>query len=312
MGSAFVPFRQIGIAVPQDVLQLAELDLTDYLKSAERHGYDGLWVSEANAPGVLDPLTTLSYAAAVTATVRLGIAVLLSGRRSPVKLAREIASIDQLSNGRVIMGVGLGKDGATYPMHGLSGENRAARFEAGVVALKQLWTEGAAASDTQWWRLKGVDTPLATVQKPHPPIWFGARKGLALKRAVRLGSGWIGAGSSSLEEFEKSLREVQSLISRSQPRSPRFDISKRIYVYVGEVDRSLMTEVESWFQSHYGDASLARRSSVLGSAEYCLDHLRELARLGVGNVILHPVARPDEQMRVIAKEVLPVLRDIKG
>ena len=297
-----------GIAIPQDLTMLRNLQLRSFLESAEELGYSGLWVSESNASEVLDPLGVLNYAAAVTRTPLLGAAVLLTARRAPMQLARDLATIDQLSDGRLIVGVGLGKDGSTYGQFGLSLVNRVERYAAGVELMQRLWAESRITFDSPWWQLEGVERPLTTVQQPNPPVWFGARKPAALRRAATLGNGWVGAGSASPAEFEESLRDLRPLVAEIQGADADFAIAKRVYVHVGPVTPSVQTEIEQWFSHHYGDASLAARVAIVGDAGHCIEHLRWLQGLGVANVILHPIIQPTAQMERLAREVIPALR----
>src|SRR6202042_3716057 len=111
--------------------------------------------------------------------------------------------LDQLSRGRLIVGVGIGGAHVPESVFGVSSERRGRRFVEGLQVMKELWTQPRATMNGEFWRFENVAMEPKPAQKPHPPLWFGARDAVALKRAARLGNGWMGAGSSSSADFIK-------------------------------------------------------------------------------------------------------------
>lgn len=297
---------EFGIAVPQDPGELGELPLHAYLESAESSGFDALWVSESSGVSAVDPLATLNFAAAVTTRPRLGTAVLITNRRAPFQLAGELASLDRLSGGRLIAGVGIGNGTSDYPRFGLDPAHRATRFEDGIGLVKRLWTEERVSFANRWWTLDDVRTPVSPVQTPHPPIWFGARQPAALDRAARIGDGWIGAGSASPESFEESLRTLLPLLD-AHGRT-QFTIAKRVYLHVGDTTREVADGVRSFFADHYGNADLADTMPIVGGPARVAEHLEWLESLGATHVILHPMLDPAGQMELFARDVVPAVR----
>src|SRR6478672_2920493 len=159
-----------------------------YAARAETLGFSGLWTLDSAVGGptsrtpLLDGLQVLAYAAAVTRDVRLGIAVIVMNRRQPVLLAKEIASLDRLSGGRLTVGVGLGAP---------ADEHVAALGFPADRTVRRLVEGGEVL------RFSRARLEPRPIQRPGPPVWFGAGREPALRRAARLGDGWIGAGSSS-------------------------------------------------------------------------------------------------------------------
>ena len=138
-----------GIAIPQsfDDLSSAAGFLSRYLPRAEALGYEGGWVQEqiiGDAP-ILEPVTLITYAAALTSKLRLGTSVLITVIRNPVQLAKSLASLDQLSNGRIIVGVGVGGPHIPEAVFGVASERRGQRFVEGLQVIKALWTLDTAA-----------------------------------------------------------------------------------------------------------------------------------------------------------------------
>ena len=299
-------FSQIGIELPQDVTGDGDgaRELAGYIHVAEGLGFTSLWVLDNAGPGVLGPLPVLAFASAVSERALLGVGVLLSSLQSPLRLARDLATLDRLSAGRLVIGVGLGGDRQAYQRHGIAVNDRASHFEAGVVLLRQLLGEESTSWDGPWWKLQDQIQPVAPIQRPTPPLWFGAEKRPALARGVRLGDGWIGAGSATLLEFEGALAYVHDLL-REDGRDPEtFTVAKRVYVHVGRRTSAVDDELRGWFTRHYGNPHLVTRV-VVGPPDLIQQHLVRLRELGTDVLVLHPILDTVDQMHRLASEVLP-------
>lgn len=296
----------IGINVPQDVAGAGYVEhLAGFAEAAVAYGYDSLWVSESLKPDVVDPLAALNFLAARTSDVRLGVAVLIAGLRSPLRLAREVASLDQLSAGRAIVGVGVGNDRAEYARHGIEPGHRGRHFEGGIRLLQELLTQDVVSEQNRW-RLEDEPRPLRPFQQPAPPIWFGARAGEALRRAVRMGDGWVGAGSMSQVDFMRALAEVREALDGYDRDPGAFSIAKRVYLHVTQPPVPAEA-VNRWFSHHYGNSRRMEEVFVMGSVDHCVQHLGELRAAGVKTLILHPVVEVRDQMEMLATEVIPQL-----
>ena len=225
---------QYGVAIPQ-MFHDEPVDMglvRSYVARAEELGYRSLWVQEQiiGATAALEPLTLLSYVAGVTGKIRLGVAVIVLTTRNPVVLAKELGGIDQMSEGRLIVGVALGGRPAQYPLLGGPFERRVRHFEESLAVLKALWEQPRASFDGDFWKLDGEAMEPRPVQKPHPPVWFGGRNDAGLRRAARLADGWMGAGSTTTADFKRHVGVIREALE-SQERDPsEFPISKRVYI----------------------------------------------------------------------------------
>ena len=211
-----------GIGIPQtfDNFASAASHLRLFVPRAEALGFEGLWVQEqivGDAP-VLEPVTLITYAAALSSKIRLGTSVLITVIRNPVQLAKSLASLDQLSNGRITVGVGIGGPHIPEAVFGVASEHRGQRFVEGLQVMKALWTQPRASMSGTFWRFADVAMEPKPAQKPHPPMWFGAREPVALRRAARLGDGWMGAGSSSSADFVKQLELIRRFLDEERTR----------------------------------------------------------------------------------------------
>jgi probable F420-dependent oxidoreductase len=203
---------------------------TELAMALEQRGFDSLWVAEHshipvtrrfNVPGgeltkqyydVMDPFVTLSVAAAVTNHLKLGTGVCLVIQRDTIQTAKSVASLDQVSKGRFLFGIGCGWNAEEMEDHGTVYETRTLKMREQIEAMKEIWSE-----DKPEYHGKIVDfPPMQTwpkpAQKPHPPIIVGGAFRLAARRAIRYGDGLIpfaaSAGPDGPAEFMPRLREM--------------------------------------------------------------------------------------------------------
>ena len=299
----------IGIAIPQfhpdPHVTLDELQA--FLSVADTLDVHSLWVQEqiVGAHGGLEPVTLLSYAAALTRRPRLGVAVILTALRSPVQLAKALASLDQLCAGRLIVGVGLGDDTGHYPAFGLTAGRRVRRFTEGLEVMTRLWTSERVTFAGRFWTLHDVSVTPRPVQDPHPPLWFGARHPDALRRSARLGQGFVGAGSSSTGEFREQVTLLRRLLLDERRDPEAFAIAKRLYVLMDPNRERGRARLRTWFAAHYGDGSLADRVALVGSSAACVEAVHEIQAAGARLVILNFVFDEKEHLEQAVKEVIP-------
>ena len=300
-----------GISIPQTFEQ-SHIDvelIRKFVVRAEALGYDSLWVQEQmiSDAAILEPVALLTYVAGLTSRVRLGTAVLLTVVRNPVELAKILATIDQLSRGRLIVGVGIGGETTPHEIFGVPREHRARRFVEGIKVMKALWTEPRATVSGDFWNFKDVPMEPKPAQKPHPPLWFGARTELALKRAARLGDGWMGPGSSSSAEFVQHMEWIRRLLDEARRDPATFSISKRVYIAVDDNRDRAEQRLRRWFGARYKFADMAPRVSIYGGRAECIDKLSVLVRAGAQQLLLDPVYDHVEQMELLAAEVVPAI-----
>jgi probable F420-dependent oxidoreductase len=175
-------------------------------RAAEAAGFESVWTGEhvvlpdpqappsPAAPGhpMLDPAVALGFLAAHTQRLRLATGIIILPQRNPVVLAKELASVDVLSNGRLIFGLGAGYLRPEFDAVGARFDDRGARTDEYIDALRALWTEEKPAFAGRTVRFAGIDAHPRPVQKPHPPIVVGGTSPAALRRAVTKGNGWYG------------------------------------------------------------------------------------------------------------------------
>jgi probable F420-dependent oxidoreductase len=300
-----------GIAIPQDCID-GPIDvpfLHTFLARAEALGYESAWVQEqiVGTVPLLEPVTLLAYAAALTRRLRLGTSVMLTVLRNPIQLAKSLTSLDQLSQGRLTVGVGIGNQRPEDAAFGILLERRVRRFVEGIEVMKALWTQPAVKLAGEFWSLDGISQEPRPVQQPHPPLWFGAREPAALRRAVRLGNGWMGAGSSSSADFRAQAITIRGFLDDAKRDPASFTISKRVYIAVDPNPSRAEERLRVWFDSRYRNADMASRVAVWGSVNECRDRVAELVAYGAQHLLLNSTFDHMEHLDLFAQEILPHL-----
>ncbi|MEE3167547.1 MAG: TIGR03619 family F420-dependent LLM class oxidoreductase, partial [Chloroflexota bacterium] len=273
-----------GISIPQ-VFFDGPIDMPlieRWSKRAESLGFESLWTQEAitGAVPILEPVTLLSYLAAITEKVRLGTSVIVAPLRNPIQLAKSLGSLDHMSRGRLTVGLGLGGNPNDIPPYGLSSEKRVRRFTEIINVMKALWTQPEAHFQGEFWQLNGLKMEPKPLQKPHPPIWLGARHINALRRAVRHGDGWMGAGSSDTASFVTAVDQTKMYLEEADRDPGSFTISKRVYVAVDNDEDRAEGRLKEWFGKRYGNADMASQVSVWGSTAKVTEKLAKVTGAG--------------------------------
>ena len=254
---------QIGIHLPHAGEQATPELVRRAAQRAEDLGLSDVWVSEhiivpratfPRSPLFYDPVLSLTWAAAVTKRVRLGTSVLVLPMRHPLPLAKELATLQNFSEGRLILGAGVGWLQAEFAALGVPFRERGRRLDEGIALMRAVWTQ-----DPVTFRGKYIAAEIdAMSMRPLPekpiPIWFGARSEAAYKRTVRVGQGWHGSQLGPAEAAP-----VIARLRRDRPE-PEFTISMRSH----------------WNGKDEGELR---------------DRLMAYAEVGVQHVMIHPLNR---------------------
>ena len=305
---------------------------------ARDHGWDSLfsgqhYLNEGNNQQ-LQLVPFLARLMADAGDMEVGLGVLLLNLHNPVYTAETVASLDVISRGRLIFGVGLGYRDVEFDAFGVPKGQRASRFEAYLELVKRLWAEDEVSFEDATCRLDRVTMNLRPVQKPHPPIWIAANHDRAIRRAARLGLPWFvnphatettlkrqmqvyldeqGSAGATLPAVRPAAKEIFCARTRGEAlevAGPYLAGKYRDYAKWGQ-DKA-MPEEES-FDLDFEE--LLRDRFVLGSPEDCYAALAPYRdALGVNHLIFrtHWAGMPADtalsSMELISKELLPALR----
>jgi probable F420-dependent oxidoreductase len=282
-----------------------------YIHRAEELGFESAWTGEQVLGTMphLGPIETMTYAAACSERIRLGCAMLILPLYSPLHLAKSLASLDQLSRGRLEIGLALGGRSRPFAAFGITPDGLAARFNESLRVIQLVWTEPRVDFEGRFWMLKGAAMEPKPFQKPYPPIWLGGSHPDALTRAVRLAAGFFGAGSQTTAQFAEQVTVVRQALAAQGRDKAGFRIAKRAYVAVeddGERARRRIAEALDRLYGYFGVKGV-EAVAVAGTPEDCVRGLRQIEEAGAELILLNPLYDDAEQMERLASEVIPAL-----
>ena len=270
----------------------------------ERHGFDSLWLSERVTGAAVDPIVGLSVAAGRTARLKLGFSVLVLPGRNPVLLAKELASLDFLSGGRLLPAFGLGVvDGGEQQAFGVAREERAARFDEALPLLRRLWVEDSVDHDGEFFHYDGVRVRPSPVQQPLE-VWLGGRAPSELRRVGRLGDGWL-PSFCTVEDVVAGRAAVESAALEAG-RSIDPEHWGALVVYVPE-GGPLPERLAALVAARRPDVD---PSDIVPSGVGALrNQLERFVDVGFSKFVVVPAVDPpswDEEVASLAAEVLPL------
>jgi probable F420-dependent oxidoreductase len=307
---------KVGILLPQTG-DLATSENILYIgKEAEKEGFDSVWVFERllwpvkpqtpyggvpNLPipveyqSVLDPLETLTYLAGNTQRISLGTSIIDILFHNPVILARRFATLDVLSGGRVIAGLGLGWSKDEYDASGIPFSHKGARADEYMQVLKRIWTDDVVEFRGQFYNIPASKIGPKPVQKPHPPILLGAYSPKAFPRIVNYADGWIPiAGSVPLEQQEQAINGLREA-SREANKDPS---NIRIFVL------SYPNVLDSSSQS---SSSNQPRSPMSGTIDQIGSDIDRFKAMGAEHIIFgyafSPIGKDVKKMMELTKQL---------
>lgn len=289
--------------------------LIEWAQEIERLGFETLWVRDHvlwHSP-VLDPFTVLGAMAARTSRIRLGPGVLLLPLRSPALIAKAVASLDFVSGGRAVVGVGIGGEfPKEYEACGVPIRERGHRADEAIEAIKALWSPGPATYKGKFYRFEGVVMEPRPLQEPHPPIWVGGRSDAALRRAGRLGDGWL-AYFVTPERFRMSLDTALEHWQKWGKPEATFGSGLVIYIRVAPTYEEAKRDAVHYLATEYHQPfeHLVDKYCALGPVSDCVATLCRFVDAGVRHAVVIPTCASSmvmDQLRQVAAEIIPCFR----
>jgi probable F420-dependent oxidoreductase len=249
--------------------------------------------------GCFDSLTVLTYAAAITSKIRLGVSVLVLPTYHPIHVAHQWATLDHLSGGRAILGVGLGRE-SELPPFGIPTERRVRRMTESIELIRALWSRPRVTYHGEIYQVENETIGTKPVQQPLP-IWIGASHPNAVRRAAAISDGWMGSGGSTSAAFAANVPILKEALAAAGRDPATFPISKRVFLSVHERADVARAEVDRWYTDVYHNPSGTDTSGIHGTPEQVREQLEALAAKGASHLMLNPVARYAEQVEALAE-----------
>jgi alkanesulfonate monooxygenase len=290
--------------------------LVEYGVKMERLGFDSIWAWDHVLLGVqpnfpiIESLTLLTAIAARTKTIKLGTGILVLPMRNPVILAKQLGSMDLLSNGRLIMGLASGWYKREFDAVGVPFEKRGKIMDENLDILKRFWTEDMVKGEWTYHKIPaGVMYP-KPVQKPYPPLLIGGYVDRVLKRAAVAGDGWL-TYFYRPESFAKSWSKIRSFAKEAGKDPEKLLNASQLPIRVGKSRAAVESEMMEWLGKEWDYASWSestKDSAILGTVDQCVEQLKAHLAVGTQKLIFVPYRYEMEQIETIAREIIPRLR----
>jgi len=293
-----------GVALPHRSPEPIDMAaVRQVAQRAEALGFQDLWVTENSLDHVFcfDPVVVLTYAAAVTSKIRLGASVVVLQIHSPLMVAHQWACLDYASNGRAILGVGIGRE-HHYRQFEVPQEGRVTRFREELEVIRALWTEEKTTYRGRFYHLENETMAPKPVQQPLP-IWMGVGHPDAVRRAARLADGWMGSGGSRIADFAASVPILKAALEECGRDPAKFPTSKRVFMAVDERPEAARADLLRWFTDVYRNPPGVDICGIHGTPEQVRERLEEMVAMGANHLLLNPVSRYAEQLEALAEVV---------
>jgi probable F420-dependent oxidoreductase len=295
-------------------------EMRTLVELVDRSGYDSLWVGDhVSFPlAIFDPLLQLAQAAVVSRRLQLGTAVYLLPLRHPTPVAKQVATIDHLTEGRFIFGVGVGGEfPKEYEACGVPVGERGARLSESIEVLRKLWSGEAVSHDGRFFRFEGVAMQPPPRQGDRLPIWCGGRSDAALARVGRLTDGWMSYVVTP-DMYAQGLEKIAAAAADAGRHFERgFGTAHLLFASVAATyEQALDAATVALSQRYAMDfRKAAERYCALGPPAEIVASIRRFYAVGVRHVILDlvgPYDERDRQIEAFAAEGLPLLADLRG
>jgi probable F420-dependent oxidoreductase len=280
------------------------------IDACESLGWDSIWFSERASGGTLGPIASLAAVAGRTRRLKFGTSVMVLPGRNPVLLAKELATIDLLSNGRLVTAFGLGvEDAREQRVFAVDRAEAAGRTEEAVALITRLWTEEEVTHRGRFFEVQELRLQPRPHQRPHPDIWFGGHSRAALRRTAELGTGWL-PSIVTPQEYRQKADTIRELADKAGRR----------------IDEEHFGALVAYLEAAHADvarpflqAVAARRPGVaietlvvFGSDGELRDRIEAFISAGASKFVLVPLAAPQRWADELARLHGAVVRPLEG
>jgi probable F420-dependent oxidoreductase len=309
---------KVGMFLPQVGEYATKENILYIAKEAEKEGIDSLWVLDrllwplkpktpyvATTDGalpveyqnVLDPLTILTYVAGVTERILLGTSIIDMFFQNPVQLGKRFATLDVLSDGRTIAGLGIGWSKDEYEVSGVPYKDKGTRADEYLQALTKIWSDEIVEFKGQFYNIPASKIGPKPLQEPHPPILLGGFSPKTFSRIVNYANGWIGiAGFGPLEQLEQMINGLKES-ARKLDKDP-----SNIGIYIGSYPNVLESPV----------SSNEARSPMTGTIEQIGSDIEQIKAMGTNHIFFgHMFSSIGKDMKKMVKVTKQLARFAK-
>lgn len=290
--------------------------LVEYGVRVEELGYDSVWVWDHMLLGVdpnfpiIDSLTVLTGIAARTTKIKMGTGILVLPLRNPVALAKQLASMDQLSEGRLIMGMAVGWYKREFDAVGVPFEKRGKIMDENLEIMNRLWTEEQVTGEYMHHNISKAVMYPKPYQSPRMPLLLGGYVDKVLKRAAVSGDGWLTYFYTS-EDFKKSWVKIRNFAEEAGKDPDKLMNASQLPIMIGDSREAVREPMMDWLNKEWDfpeNSDCSRDSAVMGSVDDCVEQLQAQLDAGVQKIIFVPYKYQMDQVETIAREIIPRLK----
>jgi probable F420-dependent oxidoreductase len=275
----------------------------------ERSDVDSIWLSDrlSSPAPVPEVMTTLAAVAARTTRLKFGPSVVVLPYRTPVVAAKEMATVDWLSQGRLFPAVGVGVElPREFDASGVPFAERGRRTDEAIRVMRLLWTQDEVTFQGDFYKLDRVTIFPKPWQTP-PPIWIGGKSPAAMRRTARLGDGWIPSFITP-DEMRAGIQTVHDLAAAAGRQVPEDHYGTLINYALADSEAAAQALAQPYIPRGRVDESTMRQCTAFGPAGRLLEKVEEYVKAGASKFILRPLCPPDrmlEQLALVAEHVCP-------
>jgi len=289
--------------------------LIEYGVRMEELGFESVWVWDHILLGVdphfpiIDALSLLTAVAARTSRIKLGTGVLVLPLRNPLILAKQLSSMDQISQGRLVLGMASGWYKHEFNAVGIDFHKRGKIMDQNLEILNRLWTEDEVTGSYPPHEMKRAVMFPHPYQKPRPQILIGGYVDSVLKRAALRGDGWL-TYFYTAQSFAEDWAKVRRFAEEGGKDPDTLTSANQVPIIVGERSKA-EAEMMEWLNTEWDFASWSkssRDSAIIGTVDECVEQLQTHVATGIDRIIFVPYRYRDDQVDLIAEEILPKLK----
>jgi probable F420-dependent oxidoreductase len=275
----------------------------------ERSDVDSIWLSDrlSSPAPVPEVMTTLAAIAARTTRLKFGPSVVVLPYRTPVVAAKEMATVDWLSQGRLFPAVGVGVElPREFDASGVPFAERGRRTDEAIRVMRLLWTQDEVTFQGDFYKLDRVSIFPKPWQTP-PPIWIGGKSEAAMRRTARLGDGWIPSFITP-DEMRAGVQKVHDLAGAAGRQVPEDHFGTLINYAIADSEATALALAQPYVPRGRVDEATMRQCTAFGPAGRLIEKVEEFVKAGASKFILRPLCPPDrmlEQLALVGEQVCP-------
>jgi probable F420-dependent oxidoreductase len=299
----------IGLSIPGTAPDRTPTTTVDFARRAEQAGVHSVWATDRIVDSTPDVFVTLGAIAATTSRVLIGSSVVLGVLRPPLLVAKAAATIDRLSGGRLILGLGVGSRPEDFAATEVPIRQRGARMDELVDICKLAWSGAPVQYHGRHHTIDIGPMKELPVQQPHPPLWFGGGADAVLRRTARVGQGYIASTSSGPAGFRTAWAAIRDYCAAAGRDPAEITPAALAYASVAEDPEVAREAMRQHLLRSFGPARLERGlGPLVGTPEDLVRGAHEYFVAGVNVLILGSVSADPRHLDLLCERVLPAIR----